>query len=306
MLDRSNLRTLAALVFATALVGGFGCGADTIGDGTDEDWVIGEDTGTETRTDTGPDGECAGPNPGCHSCRSDTAPPARCVDGEWTCSSGEPRRVDCAEPRRCGEKPTWACVRSCAGEERSEPTCGMSLWYCPPGTFRTDRHCESECEVEVSSTNLDGVEIRFPGTCRWSIDKVREGIEIPYEVVVEQKVGGVIPHTNRADSCDRPGDSGLITSAEFTGNDQRWCRCDSGLCTGPEDEPVTLEPGTYRNTIEWEGRNWTGPSDTGNPKGEPFPPGTYELSVLATGERVYPDAKSPFELEATMEIELIE
>jgi len=30
------------------------------------------------------------------------------------------------------------------------------------------------------------------------------------------------------------------------------------------------------------GVNWTGPSDTGNPKGAPFPPGDYTLTVSTT------------------------
>ena len=306
-----NRRVLGtvSLMFAAAVMVVAGCGSDRLGDDPDENWRLEDDTGTNTDTGPRPDTDapdgCSGENPGCYSCTSDVVPPATCVDGEWTCSSGEPGPINCTEEERCGEKPT--CAKSCAGDDRAEPTCGMSLWHCPQGTFRTDRYCENECEVDVSNVSLEGVEIRFPGTCRWAIGKVREGIDIPYEVVVEEEISGIVPTPTDAGSCDRPGDSGLITSVVFQGDDQRWCRCDTGNCPRPQYKPKTLEPGTYRNTVHWEGRNWTGPSDTGNPKGEPFPPGTYEMSVQTRGERAFPDGRrKKFKVEATMEIELIE
>jgi len=43
-----------------------------------------------------------------------------------------------------------------------------------------------------------------------------------------------------------------------------------------------LRKGTYARTFTWDGVNWTGPSDTGNPKGAPFPPGDYTLTVSTT------------------------
>ena len=35
--------------------------------------------------------------------------------------------------------------------------------------------------------------------------------------------------------------------------------------------------------IPWDGRNWYGPSDTGNREGAAFPPGTYTIALSATG-----------------------
>ena len=321
MLDRCHSPGFAvlSLMFAAALGAGLGCGSDTEQSDPDDAWTLEDDTGTEPDTDpdaepepdTGvdPDGGCGGRvSLACvESCGDDFSRQPVCENGEWVCPSRTKPAHTCPDGTCRGATPPATCVSSCVDDSEEGKECDNDgFWSCPEGTFDSNRYCGAACGVDISNSNLDGVTIRFPAGCHWAVEAVREGVEIPYEVVVEEQVDGVIPHRNNVGNCDSPGESGLITSAEFTGNDQRWCRCDAGNCPPLIQTAVTLEPGTYRNTIEWEGRNWTGPSDTGNPKGEPFPPGTYELSVLATGERVYPDAKSPFELEATTEIELIE
>lgn len=40
---------------------------------------------------------------------------------------------------------------------------------------------------------------------------------------------------------------------------------------------VVLAPGRYEGTFDWPGRQWDGPSDTGNPLGDPFPAGDYAV-----------------------------
>ncbi len=92
----------------------------------------------------------------------------------------------------------------------------------------------------------------------------------------------------------------------FSGGDQQHCRCDVGLCRAT-DEWITLQPGTYELTAEWSGRNWQGPSDTGNQPGEYFPPGTYDFEVSTVGE--YRDANDqvmPYEVSSTMEFQLVD
>ena len=63
-----------------------------------------------------------------------------------------------------------------------------------------------------------------------------------------------------------------------------------------------------RHTFEWDGRQWAGPSDTGNRKGDPLPAGDYTLEVSAVGStRVGVDGpETPFRLAATARIRLIE
>ena len=46
---------------------------------------------------------------------------------------------------------------------------------------------------------------------------------------------------------------------------------------------MTLPAGQASGEFTWTGRSWWGPSDTGNPMGAPFPPGSYTLEVSAVG-----------------------
>ncbi len=46
---------------------------------------------------------------------------------------------------------------------------------------------------------------------------------------------------------------------------------------------MTLHRGLYGGSFSWSGRNWAGPSDTGNPMGAAFPTGSYALTVGAKG-----------------------
>jgi len=47
--------------------------------------------------------------------------------------------------------------------------------------------------------------------------------------------------------------------------------------------PVILPAGQTPGAFAWTGVNWTGPSDTGNPYGAPFPAGAYTLEVSTIG-----------------------
>jgi hypothetical protein len=60
--------------------------------------------------------------------------------------------------------------------------------------------------------------------------------------------------------------------------------------------------------FRWDGVNWSGPSDTTNPKGAFFPPGIYTLTVHASGTYAAADGgedagtDSPFELTSSVEL----
>jgi hypothetical protein len=59
-------------------------------------------------------------------------------------------------------------------------------------------------------------------------------------------------------------------------------------------------------TLAWDGVNWDGPSDTGNPKGAPFPEGSYTVTVRGTGQReVSPSTTLPFEVTGTFALRLV-
>lgn len=159
----------------------------------------------------------------------------------------------------------------------------------------TDKICEHaippECDLP-SSSNLPGVSIQFPNApCTFSLAQAAVGIRVAYRVVVAQNLAGVHPTSGDAGHCQTPDASGLIVGFSFDGNGQKYCRCDTGLCAATT---FTTAPasGTYDTAIDWDGRNWSGPSDTGNPEGPAFPVGTYQLTLTATGIWDDPDAGS--------------
>lgn len=152
----------------------------------------------------------------------------------------------------------------------------------------------------TSNSDLSGVEMRIEDDrCEWTLEEASDGISIPYRIVVDQKLEDVRPEPQDAGACGEPGDHGLIPFEKVAGDGQTYCLCDTGLCRDQERQ-TTVEPGTYENTFEWSGRNWRGPSDTGRPKGEPFPAGTYTFSVSAKGQY----DGSEFTVKSTMEITL--
>jgi hypothetical protein len=305
MIDRIH-RPLAPLMLLLAglLTLGAACGVDT--DERDpDDWFAEEDAGTDGGEMCPADDQffCV------DFCGSDAARQAECVDGAWQCPGSSVRESNCPPDTGCGgAPPPRNCISSCSDENYRTQTCVQGRYVCPEGTFEDDGRCaEQDCEIIRETQNLPGVQIEFPGQCEWPVDRVRDGISIPYEVVVDEAVGGVIPEPTDAGGCDRPGESGLILGETIAGNDQKWCRCDTGLCMEPNYEPRTLEPGSYRGEITWEGHNWNGPSDYGAERGELFPPGTYKVHVEAVGQRARPDdGNEDFRVESTLKIELTE
>lgn len=142
----------------------------------------------------------------------------------------------------------------------------------------------TSCEG-VGVSNLEGVCIWFPEPGGlWLLEEAAAGIEIPYYVIVEADVPDVVPVEQDIGGCQEPGPSGLITFERLTGNEQGYCLCDLGLCGPPGGEPAgTVMAGEWPASFSWTGVNWSGPSDTNNPPGPPFPPGEYTLEVSAIG-----------------------
>ena len=72
----------------------------------------------------------------------------------------------------------------------------------------------------------------------------------------------------------------------------------------PADTPISLVAGMYPGSFMWTGENWSGPSDTNNPKGPPFPPGDYELRIVARGQWLPFGEPQPIEVLGTFPITL--
>jgi hypothetical protein len=107
--------------------------------------------------------------------------------------------------------------------------------------------------------------------------------------------------------CYQPGPSGLMVFERLSGSGQDYCLCDRGLPNpGYCGQSTTLHAGVYSAAFTWDGRNWTGPSDTNNPKGDYFPAGSYRLDIIAQGSQGAIDAgATAFSVNAAFGINLI-
>lgn len=166
-----------------------------------------------------------------------------------------------------------------------------------------DADIEMECSSDGSST-LPGVRIEFPEQpCVFTLSEAAAGITVVYELVIDETLSGVVSEPQDAGHCFIGGiETGYLALFErLSGGEQSYCVCDIGLCPTPSGEPIEILVGTYSINFSWEGRNWTGPSDYGNPMGTPFPPGyfTFEASSIGTYEG------NPFEVVGTFEILLV-
>ncbi|GMV42958.1 MAG: hypothetical protein AMXMBFR64_46740 [Myxococcales bacterium] len=269
---------------------------------------------------------CEGVAPLCApSCGGDVFyGPAICEGGAWVCEEGV-LRTDCPPFTCWGEKAPgeictdqgWACAPDAAAFAECHQTMCLTCagWTDSPPTAGCACSCEAEhvvCEKvaqacePTSESGLDGASITIGAIdCTFTLAEAAAGISIPYTVTITEPLGGVIALPQDGGQCDQPGPSGLITFERLAGGDVYYCLCDSGLCQGPDETPKTLSPGSWPGTFSWDGREWFGPSDFGNPKGDPFPPGDYTLTVSAKGKVVTEDSMTPFEVKATVMIHLV-
>lgn len=144
------------------------------------------------------------------------------------------------------------------------------------------------------------VDIHFPKNgYHFSLAQAAKGVTLDYDISVSQDVQGVIALPFGPSFPDSTGPSGLYPREAISGNGQLYCLEDFGLGKPPADKDQiiqTLKKGTYVHSFPWDGRNWTGPSDTARPKGEPLPPGTYEVPVKIHGSRMTSQGRVPYEL----------
>jgi hypothetical protein len=139
-----------------------------------------------------------------------------------------------------------------------------------------------DCIIGLSST-LPGAALTFDSApCSYSQAEIAKGIAIPYHEEIDMPIGGLYPTQTDAGNCQVPDEAGLIVTYQIAGGGQSYCVCDTGLCALQSFSTSAAE-GNYYHQIAWDGRNWYGPSDTGNPEGAPFPVGTYTVTLTATG-----------------------
>jgi hypothetical protein len=133
--------------------------------------------------------------------------------------------------------------------------------------------------------------------CVFTLAQAMAGVSFSYDLVIDEDVPGFVaspPYDYGPDAA------GLEISEQISGGIQLYCVCDRGLPfqSCPLDDggkyfpgfdagtcnPITLPKGAYHRVLDWDGRNWYGPSDTGQREGPPFPPGDYAFKVEAKGK----------------------
>lgn len=193
--------------------------------------------------------------------------------------------------KECGPVCRTATIESDAGTE-------------PDSATTPDASVPPNCLLE-SESSLPHVHFVSKATeCVFSLAEARAGISIPYDVVIDEDVPGFAPAQPYPYGANV---SGLSVSEMLRGGGQTYCLCDQGLpyascpladggVSHPIDStpcgPVTLKKGVYSRAFDWDGVNWTGPSDTGNPKGPPFPPGDYALTIATSPGTLAGDASA--------------
>lgn len=174
------------------------------------------------------------------------------------------------------------------------------LEACPP------EPCD--CAVAVGADCVDDVcEVVWPpqNACQWTSTSTLSGIELTGDpaaictMTIDEADGTIETGWNLTISevhdvtVARVGCAGLDASnlrfAEYLSNDgtrggtSLWCpRCDTGLCPADNSTYSTVV-GSWDSQFSWRPRQWTGPSDFGNPPGDRFEPGSYELVIEASG-----------------------
>lgn len=152
------------------------------------------------------------------------------------------------------------------------------------------------------------VRIDFPKDgYTFTLAEVAKGVRIRYQVVVDHDCEAVSPRPFGPSFAETPGPSGLYPRERISGNGHNFCLEDFGLGHPPREEDqrfVTLKKGTYLHSFEWDGRNWNGPSDTSNPRGEPFPAGTYKVTVTMHGVVRTDSGEVPYQITGTTKLVL--
>lgn len=168
-----------------------------------------------------------------------------------------------------------------------------------------DAAVESAC-VTTSTSTLDGVAIDFgDAPCVFTLREARAGVSTPYRLVVTDAVEDLVSFRADWGDCGVTRVGPLWTDESIAGAGLAYCRCDVGLCVGRRPPPAPLPVGTYASAFAWQAVDWFGESDYGNPKGEPFPPGDYLISITTNG-LVGAEQRAGFEVKATLAVTIVE
>lgn len=143
----------------------------------------------------------------------------------------------------------------------------------------------------------DAVKIEFPKDgYTFTLAEAAKGVKLEYKVIVARDHPRVIALKNPPSYREPAGPSGLHPREQISGNGQVYVLSDFGLGIAPKETVQAIKKGEYTHSFDWDGRNWTGPSDFGNPRGKPFPAGTYEVTVTLRGKAEVGTEMVPYQI----------
>jgi len=155
-----------------------------------------------------------------------------------------------------------------------------------------DAATDAACAAAVVDSTIAGLSATLTGACAV---KAGVGGKFEYTVTLDHAVTFTLPGSGGAcGACfgNAPNVGSLLDVRVGGGADSsvRYCSCDKGCCVPTTAHAVRLEAGTTQGTLDWPGKEWDGPSDTGNQPGAPFPPGSYfvtlNLNLAEAGQAV--------------------
>lgn len=157
------------------------------------------------------------------------------------------------------------------------------------------------CSVDDVTGTLPGVSVSISSSS--CLYRVGEPAQFTYRVTTTAAVPAIDIPDSSSCACDhRTAEisswlAWSIGGTSASGNSQQYCLCDTGCCAPQASTTITPVVGTFANTLEWSGRVWGGPSDTGNPEGAFFQVGTYGVTVRFSGYAMgFVEATLPIEI----------
>lgn len=160
---------------------------------------------------------------------------------------------------------------------------------------------DGPCAVENVTGTVSGVTLAIRSDA--CVYKRGSSATFRYEVTATANTPPIkVPARTACECSDRTADPASllhwsIHGTSPAGDEKRYCICDVGCCPPGPAQKIQLDARESSGTIEWPGREWNGPSDTGNPLGDVFPPGRYEVSVIFEGyDAGTVEAKLPIEI----------
>jgi hypothetical protein len=256
--------------------------------------------------DTGPDVPDAGKDagPGFASSKGGCAPWFGQGCGGCACE-----QAVCADtPECCSTLWGQACALECAdkGGKCTAPDAGPS----DGGDKDAGDSGPFACEVQYSG-GIPGAKLDLSKTpCVFSIAKAGGKFPLPYSIVVKDAtpLWNTDPNAGQCPPQNVFGGVATFVTVDGIGDGtpQEWCLCDVGKCAPPKDITYSdTTPGTYSHDFLWDGKNFGGPSDTGQQPGPAFPPGVYTFKVKSQGLFKHGDGtEDAYTATATLQIQL--